>query len=382
MRSVAGRRNAIWLLVAVLLIGSIGTVTTWADASVVTTAESSVLAAQLTATPAVTTWSTDPDPLQIEQMRMRGYPGSEITFEQTLAAGASYYQYIVSYLSDGYQVYALMTIPFGERPATGWPVIVFNHGYIAPTEYTTTGSYVAYADTFANHGYIVFKSDYRGHGNSGGGPEIGGGYGTPDYTVDVLNAIAALKAYPDADPNRIGMWGHSMGGQITLRAMVVSQDIKAGVIWGGVVAPYPDVIARWDFVGRAREMQQSEGAPAFSGATGAQSGAFRWGQSFSSWVGEFSTKYGTAEQNPGFWATISPNTYLADLSGPLQLHHSTTDEMVPLAWSQILATELQTVGSQSYEFYTYEGDNHNISANFVTAMQRTVFFFDTYVKGQ
>jgi len=29
------------------------------------------------------------------------------------------------------------------------------------------------------------------------------------------------------------MWGHSMGGEITLRAMVVSRDINAGVIWAG-----------------------------------------------------------------------------------------------------------------------------------------------------
>ncbi len=69
----------------------------------------------------------------------------------------------------------------------------------------------------------------------------------PDYTAYVLNAIASLKAYAHADPRRIGMWGHSIGEQITLRAMVVSGDIKAGVIWGGVVVAYPDLIARWDF---------------------------------------------------------------------------------------------------------------------------------------
>jgi len=31
----------------------------------------------------------------------------------------------------------------------------------------------------------------------------------------VLNAVASVKRYPDADPDRIGMWGHSMGGHIT-----------------------------------------------------------------------------------------------------------------------------------------------------------------------
>ena len=172
-------------------------------------------------------------------MRQQSYPGSEIVIEQTLAPGSNYSRYVVSYLSDGYKIYALMTVPDGPAPATGWPAIIFNHGYIPPAQYRTTERYVAYLDAIARNGYIVFKSDYRGHGNSEGPPE--GAYGYPGYTDDVLNALASVKAYEDADPNRIGMWGHSLGGQLTLRAMVVAQDIKAGVIWGGVVAPYPNV---------------------------------------------------------------------------------------------------------------------------------------------
>src|SRR5450759_1223676 len=101
-------------------------------------------------------------------MRQKSYPGSAITFEQTLAPGANYNQYIVSYRSDGYKIYALMTIPKGQKPATGWPVIIFNHGYIQPDQYVTTERYVAYVDAIARSGYIVFKSDYRGHGRSEG----------------------------------------------------------------------------------------------------------------------------------------------------------------------------------------------------------------------
>lgn len=330
-----------------------------------------------TATATTTPWSTDPHPLQIEVMRQQSYPGSAITFEQTLNPGGNYSQHIVSYLSDGYKIYALMTIPNGTRPDTGWPVIVFNHGYITPSQYRTTERYVSYVDTLARNGYIVFKSDYRGHGDSEGDDMVvGGGYGSPAYTVDVLNAVASLQDYEDVDPHRIGMWGHSMGGQLTLRAMVVSQDIKAGVIWGGSVAPYPDIIERWDFARRAGEVSDSD-RPAPSAAPRS---AHPWIQSFSSWVEEFSATYGTPEQNPDYWATISPNTYLADLSGPIALHHSTTDEMVPLAWSETLDEDLEGVDAQPYELHTYPGDNHNISANFGVAMQRTVAFFDEYVK--
>jgi len=311
-------------------------------------------------------------------MRQRSYPVSEILVEETLELADDYSRYIVSYQSDGGKVYALMTVPTGARPDTGWPVIVFNHGYVRPSWYSTIGNYVPYMDMLASNGYIVFKSDYRGHGRSEGEETVGGGYGLPDYTVDVLNAVASLKAYPDADPNRIGMWGHSMGGQITLRAMVVSKDIKAGVIWAGVVSPYPDVIARWDFTKNPDLFPEAVS----DNFTTPEPSAGNWLQNFSSWVNEFTTKYGNPEENPAFWDTISPNSYLADLSGPIQLHHSITDEMVPLAWSETLVAELQAVGNTSYEFYTYPDDNHNIVVSYGTAMQRTVDFFDLYVKGQ
>ena len=61
-----------------------------------------------------------------------------------------------------------MTVPNGTKPATGWPVIVFNHGYITPEQYRTSERYVAQVDTIARNGYIVFKSDSRGQGSSEG----------------------------------------------------------------------------------------------------------------------------------------------------------------------------------------------------------------------
>src|SRR3990167_9704794 len=153
-------------------------------------------------------------PLSIEYMQQQSYPGSDITIEQTLPAGSNYNQYIASYKSDGLKIYVLLTVPQGAKPKNGWPVIIFNHGFIPPEQYRTTERYVAYVDAFARNGYIVFKSDYRGHGNSEGKAE--GGYGSNAYTIDVLNALSSMKKYKDTDPNRIGMWGHSMGGGITL----------------------------------------------------------------------------------------------------------------------------------------------------------------------
>ncbi len=301
-----------------------------------------------------------PHPLSIAAMRQREYPGSDITIEETLEPGANYQRYIASYQSEGLKIYALLTVPNGERPPTGWPVIIFNHGYIPPAQYRTTERYVAYVDWLARSGYIVFRSDYRGHANSEGVAR--GAYGSPDYVVDVLNAVASMKRYPEADPNRIGMWGHSMGGYITLRSMVITRDIKAGVIWAGVVASYPDLISRW--------RRGPTPAPDLTATPSPGRG----------WRASLVETYGSPEENPEFWNSISANSFLNDLSGPLQLHHGTADASVPLEFSETLYQQVLAAG-KTVEFYTYEGADHNLASSFSLAMQRTIEFFNTYVKG-
>ncbi|HZY42197.1 MAG TPA: dienelactone hydrolase family protein, partial [Anaerolineae bacterium] len=81
-----------------------------------------------------------------------------------------------------------------------------------------------------------------------------------------------------------------------------------------------------------------------------------------------------------FWNSISANAFLTDLSGPLQLHHGTADTSVPLAASQLLYQQMQAAG-EPVEFYVYDGADHNLTAGFSLAMQRTIDFFDKYVKG-
>jgi dipeptidyl aminopeptidase/acylaminoacyl peptidase len=297
-------------------------------------------------------------------MRQQSYPGSEITVEETLEPGTNYDRYIASYLSDGFRIYALLTVPRGQEPEGGWPVILFNHGYIPPEQYRTTERYVAYVDSIARNGYIVFRSDYRGHGRSEG--EASNGYASADYTIDVLNAVEALKSFPDADPDRIGMWGHSMGGGIALRAMVTTPDVKAGVLWAGTVASFSDLLQRrW-----GSDADSDSPLPTLAPDSP------RW-----RWVNDMLETQGSPEENPAFYAAISPNTYLADLSGPIQLHHGTADASVPVEYSELLAQQIQAAGG-NVELYTYEGDNHNISANFGRAMTRSIRFFDTHVKGE
>ncbi len=58
-------------------------------------------------------------------MRADAYPGSELVIEEKLSPGSNYDRTIVSYLSEGLKIYALLTVPRGEKPATGWPVVIF-----------------------------------------------------------------------------------------------------------------------------------------------------------------------------------------------------------------------------------------------------------------
>ncbi len=312
-------------------------------------------------TTAAPTPTPTPHPMTIAALRAQEYPGSDIVLEQELEPGANYRRFYASYLSDGYKIYALLTIPNGEMPPGGFPAIVFNHGYIPPDVYVTTERYIAYVDNLARAGYIVFRIDYRGHDRSEG--PASGAYGSPGYLTDVLNALASIKKFPQANPAKIGMWGHSMGGYLTLRAMVISKDIKAGVIWAGVVGSYPDMLYNW---------RRRTGVPTPVSPTSPSSAGRGWR---TQWI----DAYGTPEENPEFWGSVSANTYLSELSGPLQLHHGTADTDVPVAFSETLSAQIQAAG-KLVELYTYPEDNHNISNYFVSAMANTIAFYGRYLK--
>lgn len=297
--------------------------------------------------------------LSLEYLRSQDYPGSEIVIENVLPSEENYNRYIASYHSQGLKIYALLLVPNGQKPQGGFPVIVLNHGYIIPDKYTPDGNYVPYADAFADAGYIVFKPSYRGHGESEGKPTSA--YFSPDYLVDDLNAISSIKKYKSVNPKKIGVWGHSMGGNITFKDVVVDKEnIKAAVIWSGVTAPMNEIIYNWQ--GRV------------SYKPDALDLRLRY-QNL-----EFLTDtYGSPSENPEFWNSIDPNNYLEDINVPIQIHVGLSDIQVPADFSKGLYERLKKVGKE-VEYFEYEGANHDINQSFQSAMKETIDFFNRYLK--
>ncbi len=306
--------------------------------------------------------SATPTPLPfaeitIPYLRERSYE-SELGERSVQYQGANYTAYLTSYNSDGYQVNGLLTIPTEEEPKNGFPAIVFIHGYIPPSQYQTAQQYYDYVDYLASSGYVVFKIDLRGHGNSEGTP--GGGYYSADYVIDVLNARAALQESDFVNPDKVGLWGHSMAGNVTLRAMAVKPEIRAGVVWAGAVYTYEDM--------QKYGIQDSsyQRPPQDSQRTQTRQ--------------RMRDIHGEPDLSKPFWQQMAPVTYLSDFQGAVQLNHAVNDDVVNIGYSRDLADYLDNA-NVPYEIHEYQSGGHNISPpDFNEAMVNTVSFYDKHLK--
>ena len=303
-----------------------------------------------------------PSPIGIEYLRSLKIDSDAPVIEEELSDGSNYKRYVVSYLSEGNKVYGLLTVPNETVPEGGFPAVVFNHGYIPPAQYETTQNYASYVDYLAKNGFVVFKIDFRGNGKSEGDPS--GSYFSSAYTIDAISAVKSLQKYELVNPEKIGMWGHSMSGNVTLRSMLVSDDIKAGVIWAGAVYSYADFakygISDNSYVHRPYETSEGEQEK---------------NREISSEVQKIRTEPDKIDFSNDFWTSVSLTQNLKYLSGALQIHHATNDPVVNIGYTRDLEGVLESAG-KDYSVYEYEGGGHNIvSPYYDTAMQRTVEFF-------
>ena len=295
--------------------------------------------------------------LTIPFLRQKKYDG-QLGELKNYANNGSFTSYLTSYTSDGLKINGLLTKPTGQMPEGGWPAIVFVHGYIPPNQYQTTEKYVDYVNFLARNGYVVFKIDLRGHGNSEGEP--GGGYYSSDYISDTLNAYNALQKSDFVNPQKIGLWGHSMAGNVVFRSVAAKPDIPVAVIWGGAGFTYLDLL-EYRITDASYRPQPTDSERQRKRA-------------------RLREIYGDADPNNWFWKLVIPTNYLKDIKTAIQLDHAIDDNTVNVEYSRNLNKILDET-SIPHEYHEYPNGDHNITnPSFTLAMQNTVNFFNKYLK--
>ncbi|MCG8569701.1 MAG: alpha/beta hydrolase, partial [Spirochaetes bacterium] len=161
----------------------------------------------------------------IDSLRNLSIPQQKLVITSNLGNKGKYQSYTVSYQVEDLTLYALLNIPLKASAINKLPVIVVNHGYIPPNQYSTINSYRLVSSYFANQGFIVLKPDYRGHDRSQTNRDL------PlierlHYPIDVLYLLNAVDSIIEADANHLFMYGHSIGGDITLKVLEATDKIK------------------------------------------------------------------------------------------------------------------------------------------------------------
>jgi dipeptidyl aminopeptidase/acylaminoacyl peptidase len=294
--------------------------------------------------------------MTIPYLRAREYT-SELGPQQKVSENAVYTSYTTSYASDGLRVNGYLTIPKGPEPSGGWPAIVFVHGYIPPAQYRTTQNYISYVDYLARQGFVVFKIDLRGHDQSEG--EAGGAYYSSDYVIDTLNARAALATSGFVSPEKIGLWGHSMAGNVVMRSIAAIVDIPAVVIWAGAGYTYTDLQTY-------RISDSSYRPPAATSQRQQQRQRLR-------------DIHGDFDANSSFWKQVAVTDYVTDIQGAIQVHHAVDDVVVSIEYSRNLMNILDST-RVPHELFEYASGGHNLTGpSFTSAMQRSVEFYRKYL---
>ena len=250
--------------------------------------------------------------------------------------------YLISFVSENLKEFALMNIPSGTKPENGWPVVVLNHGFIAPKYYSTTESYKNTAAYFASKGFLVLKPDYRGHDKSEG--TINSLYSRNQYAVDVLNLMAAIDSIPEANANNIFVYGHSMGGDISLMVAENNNKIKSMVLWAPAVTTYPKNMVFFtkrhgDGLNKPERQKELAGLIGIYGV-----------ESFSSF------------------------SNVDKIEIPVMIQQSINDESVPYEWGQQLTERFKSLGKEVI-FYSYTNDNHDIANHWYEALNKDIEFF-------
>ncbi|QNH15238.1 S9 family peptidase [Xanthomonas sp. SS] len=230
-----------------------------------------------------------------------------------------------------------LTKPADFDPAKRYPVVVYVYG--GPAAQTVLDGWPARGDALfdqylAQHGYVVFSVDNRGTPRRG--RDFGGALYQRQGTVEVddqLRGVAWLKAQPWVDAARIGVYGWSNGGYMTLMLLAKHSEAYACGVAG---APVTD-----------------------------------WGLYDSHYTERYMN---LPAANPDGYRDGRVAAHLDGLNSPLLLIHGMADDNVLFTNSTSLMSELQKRG-KLFELMTYPGAKHGLSGSNALHRYRTTETF-------
>lgn len=280
----------------------------------------------------------------IEGLRARTYGEGEIEVVRTLEELPNFTRSLFAYQGDGLRLTGMLNRPNGPGP---FPVVILVHGYYPLDVYKTGNGTKLAADYLANRGFMTLSPDLRSHAESDDAPN----QFRAGHVIDVLNLIPLAQKLPSAQPGKVGLWGHSNGGAIAAKVMVISDQIAATLIY----APASLTIAE-DYQFRVER----------SAARGAQIDPVEWPVK--------------PDEGPELYQRLSPLPYLQAANSPVQIHWGTADEVVPRKWPEDVYNGLKAAG-KNVEWFEYPGQPHSLTGQSnQTYLQRMVEFYRQNVR--
>lgn len=276
----------------------------------------------------------------IDGLRARTYGDGEIEIVQVLEEAADFTRYLVAYPSDGLRITAMLNRPRGDGP---FPVVILNHGYYPLDVYQTGNGTQLAADYLAARGFLTLSPDFRSHAGSDDAPN----QFRAGHVIDALNVIPMLQRLPETQDGVVGMWGHSNGGAITAKAITISDQIGAALIY----APASSNIEQ-DYQFRVER----------AASRGQEIDRIEWPVK--------------PDEAPDLYMRLSPLPYAAYVSASVQIHWGTADEIVPRPWPQDLRTALASA-NKPVEWFEYAQQPHSFQgAGNALYLERMVEFFN------
>lgn len=311
------------------------------------------------ATPAPPSPTAEPYPdlaqYTIDGLRARSYGEGAIEILATMEERAGFTRYSFAYPSDGLRVTGMLNRPRGDGP---FPVVILNHGYYPLDAYQTGNGTLRAADYLAERGYLTLSPDFRSHAGSDDAPNVF----RAGHVIDTLNLIPLAQALPEARPGKLLMWGHSNGGAITAKAIAVSDQIAAALIY----APASSNIAE-DYQFRAERWRARAGQP-----PGRRQGV----------IDRLEVEFPvTPDQAPDLYARLSPLGHAGYVTARTLIIWGDQDETVPRKWPEDLYVALRDAG-KAVEFVVYPGQPHSFDAQGnAQYLPQMVAFFEASLGG-